>query len=159
MLLQGTSFLDCSRPISHINDGLKASTLGCSLAIIEGTDLMKLYTVHNPCTSRIVEQCCVVYRVFTSRLSPYMHFIDCRSTFLFHCFLGASAKLRKAIICFVISVCLPACLSVCLPACLSVCLSVCPFVHPSVSPLPPEGFWWNLTLWLFRKICREILKF
>ena len=147
MLLQGTSFRDCSRPISHINDGLNASTLGCSLAIIEGTDLMKLYTVHNPCTCRIVAQCCVVYRVFTSRLSPYMHFIYCRSTFLFHCFLGASVKLQKATICFVISAYLRACLSVCL----SVCLYVCPFVHPSVSPLPPDGFWWNLTLWLFGK--------
>ena len=63
-------------------------------------------------------------------------------------FLGAFAKLRKAIIIFV----------------MSVCLSVCPSVLPSfrlhgTTWLPLDGLWWNLIFGDYSKICRENLTF
>ena len=52
-------------------------------------------------------------------------------------FFGAFAKLRKATINFV--------LSVCLSVSLSVCLSICPSARPQgTSLLPLDGFSWNL---------------
>jgi uncharacterized membrane protein len=64
-------------------------------------------------------------------------------TMLVHSFVGAFAKLRKANIRFVMSVCL------------FVRLSVCLFVRIKQLGSSKDGFSWNLVFEYFYKICRE----